>query len=56
MIKRLLNEFQFFLEKLLLRGAHFQILLMAILIVFISITGSFYSRRGWNLFKGRKRL
>lgn len=41
MINRLINEFRFFLERLLLRGAHFQILLMAILIVFISIAGGF---------------
>lgn len=37
MLRRLLNEFKLFLERLLLRGAHYHLLIMASLIVLISL-------------------
>jgi len=37
-MKRLLNGFKFFLERLLLRGAHYQLLIIAVLICLVSLT------------------
>lgn len=36
-MKRFFNEFKFFLERLLLRGAHYQLLIIAVLICLVSL-------------------